>query len=122
MLRILSRKSNGQAAIEYVVVIVIFLIALLVFQKYIVRAFSGRWKTVGDSIGDGRIYDPNHTLECGFDSVLTNAWYDRKCFERDCTDQCFSLAREESECKTCITACQKDRCTDPLPNLDIPLP
>lgn len=70
---------------EYLVVIIFILSAFLVFQKYIVRAISGRWKSIGDSWGHGRLYDPNKTTECKFDFRFTNQWYSKACYDQnDC--------------------------------------
>ncbi|MBI3617013.1 MAG: hypothetical protein HY210_02205 [Candidatus Omnitrophica bacterium] len=76
----LRRKTKGQSLIEYVVLIALVLGAFLVFQKYIARGFAGRWKTVGESLGQGRIYDPKLTTECIFDPP-SGSWYDRACVE-----------------------------------------
>ena len=54
--------------------------AFLVFQKYITRGFAGRWKVVGESLGQGRIYDPKLTTECVFDPP-SGVWYNKACVE-----------------------------------------
>ena len=76
----LRRKTKGQSLIEYIVLIVLVLGAFLVFQKYITRGFAGRWKVVGESLGQGRIYDPKLTTECVFDPP-SGPWYDKACVE-----------------------------------------
>lgn len=79
------KRKKGQSVIEYLVVIIFLLSTFLVFQKYIVRAISGRWKNVGDSWGYGRVYDPEKTEQCIFDYRFTNKWYTRQCYEdNDC--------------------------------------
>jgi hypothetical protein len=109
------RKKRAQSLVEYIALITFILAAFLVFQKYIARAFSGRWKTVGDSIGQGRIYDPVKTTECAYDFQFTNSWYNVTCFEQDC--DCFSVRHTEDTnvptlCEQCITACNTSRCND----------
>jgi len=74
------RKKYGQSTIEFVAILLFILGVFFVFQKYIVRGFSGRWKSIGDSLGDGRIYDPSKTTECvagpGAAPVI---WYNKEC-------------------------------------------
>ena len=62
---------------EYIILTVMILAAFFVFQKYIARGFAGRWKAVGESLGQGRIYDPRMTTECISDRWSFGAWYDR---------------------------------------------
>ena len=76
----LRRRRAGQSLIEYIVLIVLVLGAFLVFQKYITRGFAGRWKVVGESLGQGRIYDPKLTTECVFDPPF-GVWYNKACVE-----------------------------------------
>jgi hypothetical protein len=74
MKRLLHKKASS--TLEYMTLIAFILSALFVFQHYIVRAFSGRWKDVGDSFGQGKQYDPRPygakgdgggTLICAYD-------------------------------------------------------
>ncbi len=79
------KKQIGQSVMEYLVLTIFILGAFLVFQKYIVRAISGRWKMVGDSWGSGRVYDPQKTEECIFDYRFTDKWYTQDCYDKsDC--------------------------------------
>jgi len=86
-------------------------------QKYIVRGFSGRWKDIGDSLGQGRLYDANKTIECAYDFQHYNMWYSVDKFEENhCGEVCYfdkefvddasKLAREE-ECRDCICQSQQ---------------
>jgi hypothetical protein len=52
-------KKNGQALLEYTVLITCFIAALIAMQIYIKRGFSGRLKDTADSLGDQ--YDPKDT-------------------------------------------------------------
>ena len=74
-----SRK-NAAATLEYVMLIVILIGAVIVSRDYISRAIFGKWKTSMDSLSSGRQYDPQKTLECAFDPA-TGIWYDIKCAE-----------------------------------------
>src|SRR3989338_5895528 len=104
------QKTKGQSLIEYITLIVLILGAFLVFQKYIARGFAGRWKSVGESMGQGRIYDPRMTTECIFDSLYTNLWYDKACFDsRGC--DCLSVRANVDTCQDCFDPA----CTTSLP-------
>ena len=80
-------RKKGVSTVEYVLLILFFLGAFFVFQKYIFGALAGRWRTVGDSFGFGRQYHPVNTLECAYDQQYYNAWYDLFCFNgRHCLE------------------------------------
>lgn len=102
-----QRKKQGkqaQSLLEYMILVVLILGAFLVFQKYIARAFSGRWKTVGDALGQGRIYDPRKTTECIYDFQNTYVWYEADCFESSGCD-CLSVRANATTCRDCILDC-----------------
>ncbi len=105
MLRIRRKNKYGQSILEFITLIIFLLTVFFVFQKYIVRGFTGRWKTVGDALGGGYIYDPKKTLECAFDPVYTNQWYNVVCYEEGCMNSCFTVGGSEAACTDCITAC-----------------
>ena len=71
------KKTRGQSALEFAALIMFLLGAYIVSQKYIVRGFSGRWKGVGDALGQGRIFDPNETVECA-----TNIYFEGQELDR----------------------------------------
>ena len=99
----LRRKTKGQSLIEYTVLIVLILGVFWVFQKYITRGFAGRWKAVGESMGQGRIYDPKLTTECIFDPLYTGLWYDQACFKsRGC--DCLSARANADTCLDCFNS------------------
>lgn len=101
------KKKRASAAIEYMAMITFILAAFFIFQHYIVRGFSGRWKAVGDTFGHGKQYDPKEfgpggkgggTFECYFDYIhcdpdsLPDACTDGDpedvdCDPRDCPDE-----------------------------------
>ena len=49
-------KRSGQSMLEYSVLLVIFIAALLTMQVYIKRGIQGRWKSSVDDLGEQ--YDP----------------------------------------------------------------
>lgn len=53
------KEKQGQSMIEYVILIVIVIGALIVMQVYMKRGVQGRWKTAVDELGD--MYDPEAT-------------------------------------------------------------
>lgn len=92
--------------LEFVALIMFILMAFIVFQKYIVRGFSGRWKSVGDSFGEGRIYDPEKTVACAGNVFFEGGdflWYNEEDFERLCQSECLGTGRSESACESCIS-------------------
>jgi len=104
------RKKNGQSLIEFVALVMFLLATFLVFQKYLMRGFTGRWKTVGDSLGQERIYDPLDTTECAFDQVHTQKWYNRACYDDKCEDDCLKALGTPAKCETCIKGCSTKFC------------
>ncbi|GIW78166.1 MAG: hypothetical protein KatS3mg104_3229 [Phycisphaerae bacterium] len=56
---IFRADRRGQSIVEYAVVLVVFLAALLSMQIYIKRGIQGRWRDVVDGIGEQ--YDPAFT-------------------------------------------------------------
>lgn len=96
---------------EYVMLIVMIMAAFLVFQKYIARGFAGRWKSVGESLGQGRIYDPTRTTECIYDFQATNLWYDQNCFVSSGCD-CLSVQANTTTCRDCIISCASPLCNN----------
>jgi hypothetical protein len=119
MLRIRQDKkkvfNTGQSMLEYVVLIMLLLGAFLIFQKYITQALSGRWKSIGESMSQGRLYSVDHTTECAYDQVHLNQWYNFTCFkESKCAKPCYSIAVQVDPvpCQTCITSCFTFLCDD----------
>ena len=104
-----NAKKKGQSILEYIVLIIFFLGAFLVFQKYIVRGISGRLKGVGDAFGQGRLYDPQKTTECVYDFQYTFRWYDATCFDQMACD-CLSTQADTTTCQDCITGCITSVC------------
>lgn len=105
------RKKKAQSAIEYVILISFILAILIVFQKYIFQAFNGRFKSVGDSFGQGRLYSPRVTTECAYDHRFTNKWYNAICFDENCFTPCVA-DDDASGCPACINTCLTPKCTE----------
>ena len=56
-------RRQGNIAIEYAVLAVVVIAALLGMSVFWMRALSGNWRQVGDSFGQGRQYEPGATTE-----------------------------------------------------------
>jgi len=83
-MKMLNKKAF--AVIEYVMVLIIVIGAFLVMRNYIQRGIFGLWGQAGQSFAFGRQYDPQKTVECGFDEFTGN-WYDSNCFKNlGCSD------------------------------------
>jgi len=50
-------KKSGFSILEYSLLVVVVLAALLAMQIYFKRALAGRWKSSIDTFGFGRQYD-----------------------------------------------------------------
>lgn len=53
--------TRGQSMIEYAVLVAVVIATLLGMSIYTKRALAGKWKSVGDTFGYGRQYDPHVT-------------------------------------------------------------
>lgn len=109
----LRLKKTSQSAIEFVTLVVFILGIFLIFQKFIVRGLTGRWKAVGDSLGQERSYDPNKTAECRYAAFFDPAdarWFNQTCFEINCMQQCLSTNKKRSECNDCLGTCATPVC------------
>ena len=93
--RIASTKAGS--ILEYIMVLMVVIAALMLMQKYIVRAFAGRWQSTGDSFGYGRQYDPAKTKERAW-SAREKIWYDKPCY-----DACYENSKSR------LAACKKEK-------------
>ena len=56
-----TRFQRGSMSMEYAVFIVVVVSAIVGMAVYTKRALCGRWRTVGDVFGYGRLYEPGRT-------------------------------------------------------------
>ncbi|MBN3038980.1 MAG: hypothetical protein JW869_06165 [Candidatus Omnitrophica bacterium] len=56
------RSNIGSLMVEYTMLVVIIVAALLCAQIYVKRALCGRWRKSADFFGQGRQYEPNETV------------------------------------------------------------
>ncbi len=93
---------------EHMALVMILLGGLLLFQKFIVRGFLGRWKATGDSFGQGGQYDPDKTLSCAYHEwdigpPVQSDWYNVDCFEAACVARCVGYMATPLLCKSCLS-------------------
>lgn len=77
-MKILDKKAF--AVIEYVVLFVIIILAIVVMKNYVQNGIFSLWGQSGQSFAFGRQYDPQRTIECSFDQQ-SGLWYDENCFQ-----------------------------------------
>lgn len=54
-------RRRGFSSLEYVVLAAVVAAALTSLAVYTKRALMGKWRTVGDTFGHGRQYEPGVT-------------------------------------------------------------
>ena len=93
----LRRYRKGQTTIEYVVLLIIVMGALLGISNYFKRGMQGRWKAAADDMGDQ--YDPRtadssirHTLTQNTNTIIivmndAGGWWTLKMDNSYSTDQ-----------------------------------
>ena len=71
----LRRRAKGQTTLEYVMLVIILIGALIAMQHYMKRGIMGRWKASVDDVGQQ--YDPRfgntdyrHTIVMAQDTVI----------------------------------------------------
>ncbi len=57
----MMKRREGQFTIEFVLFIAIIVIALYGCQRMLKAALMGRWRSVADSYGFGRQFEPKRT-------------------------------------------------------------
>ncbi len=96
-------SQRAQSALEFITMVIFILGAFLVFQKYIAHGLAGRWKGIGDTFGQGRVYSESKTTECAYDAQYFDTWYDEDCYEANC--DCVTTQSNPATCKDCIELC-----------------
>jgi hypothetical protein len=117
------KKKRGQSTFEITSLLICILAAFIVFQKYIARGIVGRWKNIGDSMGQGRLFDPNRSVRCAANKWFQDkpgeniwpdaVWYDQTCFEEQCHGHCLYATKDSRACRDCCERCWDEEC-EPL--------
>jgi hypothetical protein len=106
-------NKKAFALIEYVMIFIIVMGAFLVMRSYIQRGIFGMSSRTGKTFAFGRQYDPQKTVDCGFDGI-TGSWYDNNCFKASkCT---LGNATCEQGClagSSCANQCVPVSCSSP---------
>ena len=103
------KKFNAQSTLEYMTLLIVLMAALIVFSKYIMQAFMGRWRATGESFGMGMQFQPGSTLQCRYDSFSNTAmWYNAECYDSAC--DCHSIMANAVTCRDCILGCAAPDC------------
>jgi hypothetical protein len=79
MMRLCARAF---AVMEYLVLIIMIIMALTVFRFYIQHGMQGQMMRTGESYGFGRLFDHSDTLVCQYDDKL-KLWYSEVCYQHD---------------------------------------
>lgn len=127
-MRYFQIKNHGSSVVEIMGVIVFVLAIMVAFGGYIQRGIAGHGKALGDSLGQGRQYDPRGfgaagelggTLDCFLDTTADdvttyNHWIDEACYKArncDCTLRRFDgakLPEYTTRCEECKNSCIRD--------------
>lgn len=59
---IMMLKRKGFSILEYTILVVAVLAALIVMRSYLQRAIMGRYRETADAFGFGRQFDPANTI------------------------------------------------------------
>ncbi len=105
-------RSKGASTIEYAALVTMILVAFWFgLRGYIQRGIWGKWKSAGDTFGQGRQYEPigtpavGRTEECFFDERI-GQWVDLACFESSCNCTLESDdAGYAAACLQCMATC-----------------
>ncbi|MBF0331979.1 MAG: hypothetical protein HQL17_08615 [Candidatus Omnitrophica bacterium] len=73
------RQQQAFAVIEYVVLIIVVIAALVGFRSYLQRGLQGQYRKAGETFGFGRQYSPTASIECAYDDEAL-VWYSTACF------------------------------------------
>jgi Flp pilus assembly pilin Flp len=100
---------SGMAMIEYVVLLLAILTALISFSYYVKRSLQGNYRKAGENFGYGREYSPTATLECAYDDK-SGLWYSTACFHNKvvafkCKDTVDYFSCATQAMGACTTGC-----------------
>ena len=115
-MRELENKNGGLSTIEYMMMVIIVISALLWLQIYMQRAFQGHWKTAGDAFGLGRQYEASKVTDCAYAQINSSygVWYDDTCYQYKVTVNCKpgDTACEDNQRIACVQAycCEETDC------------
>ncbi len=109
-----KRQKNGcgVSTVEYMILLVFCLAALVLMSGPVQRAIQGRWKATADTFGQGRQFEPSsggaakRTRDYFFDAD-TQDWISQYCFDQrcDCSFEEIDPAYD-AQCVRCKAGCR----------------
>ena len=105
-------SQQGFALVEYVVLIIVVITALLAFRGYVQRAYQGQMVKAGEGFAYGRQYDPSDTMACAYDDAIYG-WYSTACYSHQYAQDACNISATPLDCasnamKACTNGCQVD--------------
>lgn len=102
--------NKGVAIVEYIVVILVIIAAMLAFRGYVQRAYQGSIARSGETFAYGRQFDPKDTIACAFDDKQ-NIWYAQACYNHNYAKANCRISADPGACrntaiKDCTLGCQ----------------
>ncbi|MDP8265175.1 MAG: hypothetical protein P9M12_06850 [Candidatus Aceula lacicola] len=130
-----KKNSKASSTVEYAILIILFISAIIAMNQQVRRVFFGRWKVLGDIFGQSQQVSSN-TTECmryvPFDETANygqggwdaEQWYSLPCYdccmdtdEAECpplsdptTCRAKSTMRGKKEC--CVSGCVTQECAN----------
>ncbi len=115
-------NKRAFSTVEYIVLIIVIISALIIFRPMFERYFFGRWRATGESFSFGRQYDSKETIACAYmmKDEDNGVWYDEACWENN---QCqandvacykkMGCAKVDFECERnyLLSQCQRLDCS-----------
>lgn len=59
----MARNNPAQSILEYLLVLMIVIAALLIMSYYTRNSLTGKFRATGDVFGKGEVYDPKATTQ-----------------------------------------------------------
>ena len=127
--------KNRQAfsVMEYVVLLVLVVSAMITFRLYLQRGYQGQMRKAGEGFAFGRQYDPNKTRHCAYDAMV-NGWYSTACYdhvfakakctqevdmEAGCSGNMAQICNSEKRCdRSCCIYRAQNACRAPCKEID----
>jgi uncharacterized protein (UPF0333 family) len=90
-----SKKKAGQSTLEYVILVVIVIAALLSIQMYLKRGIQGRARSAADDIGEQYATTTNwhktvRTNSAGFDMSQPTGAYQNYAYDNTTTNELYN--------------------------------
>lgn len=108
-------NKRAISTIEYMMLIMLIIGALIWMKPYMQRAIQGQGKTAGDSFGFSRQYERGQVADCAY-AVLPSGqgvWYDDTCYQFRATNclpgdtECENTMRQQCAQAYC---CEEPSC------------